>query len=299
MTLYYLGVTQIDQTSLPATEKNHNIEFTTKLSEKQYKEFSKSLLTISKFLGDSDIFNITVLNYIDLFDSINNYFLAYMNKQFEIFIDKPIQININRSFLNFLSSTRSYLDFMGRLLKNRYGEDNKIYTDFKKYTNEEYDSNFSYRFLYNLRHYAQHKGFPIGSIAWGQKPMMPNSHKPEYFLDVSIVRKEILINFDWKKLEPEIKKLPELIDLKIHVEAFMRSLRKIHIKVMLTIFSTLKDDANLILRYSKELLAKKGIPVLFEIEGDISKITKLNHTPIPLGIVQKIICGNFEGVFKA
>ena len=43
MTLYYLGVTRIDQSSLPGTEKNHNIEFTTKLSEKQYKEFSKSL----------------------------------------------------------------------------------------------------------------------------------------------------------------------------------------------------------------------------------------------------------------
>jgi len=68
---------------------------------------------------------------------------------------------------------------------------------------------------------------------------------------------------------------------------------------MFTIFSTLKDDADLILRYSKDILDKRGEPVLFEIEGDISKITKLKHNPIPLNIVREIISGNFEGVFKA
>lgn len=298
MTTYYLGVTQIDQSSLPATEKNHNFEFTEKLSEKQYKELSKSIITISRFLGDSEIFNITALNYIDLFDLIENYLLAYRNKKVDIFIEKPINININRSFLNFLSSTRSYLDFMDRLLKKRYSEDSEIYKNFVMYTNEEYDSNFSYRFLYNLRHYAQHKGFPIGSIKWGQKPMMNCPQKPDYYLDVSILRNEILIDFEWKKLESEIRNLPEMIDPRIHVDAFMKSLRRIHIKVMFNIFSTLKDDANRILSYSKELLDKKGTPVLFETEDDISTMRKLQYIPIPIDIVRKIISGKFEGVFK-
>lgn len=297
MTRYFLGLIDFDQSTQPSREKAHNFLFTNELPEQQYMELSNSLKTISKFLTESEVFNITVLNYINFIDLIKDYLFAYINKEFDIFYDKPINININRSFLNFLSSTRSYLDFMDRSLHKRYGKNSTIYRNYKKYTNEEYDSNFSYRFLYNLRHYAQHKGFPIGSISWGQKPIKNSQDKPEYFLKVSIVRNEILKDFEWRKLEPDITRQPELIDPRLHAELFIKSLSRIHVKVMFNIFFTLKEDANLILDYSTELVDKKGTPVVFELGGDVSNVGELKHVLIPVNIAKKISMGNFDGLF--
>ena len=45
-------------------------------------------------------------------------------------------------------------------LNRRYSADSPEFARFKEATHEEHDSNFSYRFMYKLRNFAQHSAFP-------------------------------------------------------------------------------------------------------------------------------------------
>jgi len=202
MVKYMIGTIQTEDDESEPSRKQHHLELVSELAPFEHEYLLEALKTVNEFLQDSQLFMIATWNFRELTELIDSYLHNYIKKDFKAFVQKPIYINVNRAFLNFLSSIRSYLDFMERLLKKRYGEESAIFENFKTNCSTEYDSNFSYRFLYNLRHYAQHKGFPLGEIKWGQQPSSDNPSMVMFYLEVSIMRDEILNNFDWKNLDP-------------------------------------------------------------------------------------------------
>ncbi len=286
-----VGTIQTGYDTEELSRKRHNLEFVSELTSAEYEKLVEALKTVEGFLQDSQLFMIAIWNSIEFNELIVSYLQAYIKKDFKTFAQKPIHININRAFLNLLSSTRSYLDFMERLLKNRYGEESAIFTNFKKNCSAEYDGNFSYRFLYNLRHYAQHKGFPIGAIMWGQKQSPDEPPKVIFYLVVSVVRDEILRNFDWRTLENEVKNLPEKVEILPHISSFMESLSRVHAKSINDIFQTLTESAQQITTIGKRLVGKEGEPVVFEFEGDVRNIQQLSHKSLPIKLAQQIVDG--------
>ncbi|MES2795147.1 MAG: hypothetical protein V4683_04230 [Bacteroidota bacterium] len=70
-------------------------------------------------------------------------------------------IHFNRYFLNFLNSWRIYIDFLEAFVKKLMNDE---FERFKKETNKLFDTNFTYRFLYNLRNYSEHISYPIQII---------------------------------------------------------------------------------------------------------------------------------------
>lgn len=59
-----------------------------------------------------------------------------------------------------LSALRAFDDRTSRYLKHKYGEGSAPFQTFKEALSHEYDSEFSYRFMYRLRNYSQHCGQP-------------------------------------------------------------------------------------------------------------------------------------------
>lgn len=296
MTNFMVGTIQTTEDAEEPSRKHHHLEFVSKLTPEEYNKLSEALRTLNGFMQDSQLFMMATWNFNEFMELIAKYLQAYIKKDINNFVQKPIKINLNRAFLNLLSSIRSYLDFMERLLKKRYGEESVLFSNFKKSCSREYDGYFSYRFLYNLRHYAQHKGFPISNISWGQRPDPNDPRKAIFYLEVFLLRDEILNDFDWRGLENEVKDLPEKIDIIQHTLVFMEALSRIHVQVINDLFHTLIDSAQQIILFSERLTGKEGEPVVFEFEGDVMNIRQLSHTSIPIKLAQHIVDGQLVDV---
>lgn len=296
MKRFVLGTFQTDATPSNAPSRHHRMHLISDLSSEEYEELKGAIATLSRFMHDSHLFLIAEWNLAEFVELITSYKAAYVEKRLRDFVQKPINININRAFLNLLSSIRSYLDFMQRLLKNRFGDDSQIIHKFKHYCRAEYDGNFSYRFLYNLRHYAQHKGFPVNSISLGQN-RTNDPNRIEHYLEVRILRDQILNDFDWRTLKREIEKLPTEIDVLTHTVAFIESLRRIHLQIINDLFLTLTDDATIVLKYAERVPGGEDLLKIFEIDGDIQNLKNVKELPVPVKLAQKIINGNIEEIF--
>jgi len=293
-----VGTIQTINENEEPSRRHLNFEFVSELSPEEYNKVTEALTTLNKFLEDSQLFMIVTWNFNEFMELIAYYLHSLLIKDVDTFIQKPINININRVFLNLLSSIRSYLDFMERLLKKRFGEGSVIFNNFKQTCAKEYDNNISYRFLYNLRHYAQHKGFPINSISMGQERSPDHSRGRNYYLHISIPRDEILKDFDWRGLEDEIKSLPEKIDVIQNSAAFMESLNRIHIQVINDLFRTLADSAQQVLLISKRLVGKDGEPMIFVFEGDVKNLRDLHHISLPVKLARHIVDGQLSDIFQ-
>jgi len=72
--------------------------------------------------------------------------------------------DINRLFINILSSFISYVEFIEKNLGKIYSINSEELRRFKSVTNKLYDNCFAYRFFYHLRNFSIHYGFPIRSL---------------------------------------------------------------------------------------------------------------------------------------
>jgi hypothetical protein len=75
-----------------------------------------------------------------------------------------IYFEANRHLLNLLSSALTFLDHTAHYLSSLFREGSDPLRQFHERRRRIYEAVFAYRFLYNLRNYAQHRGLPIGTI---------------------------------------------------------------------------------------------------------------------------------------
>jgi len=85
-------------------------------------------------------------------------------------------LKYNSITINLLSSFRFYLDNAEKHIIRAFGKDSPELVNFKSELSSYFDNYFSYRFLYKLRDYALHVGFPIEMIHFEAKE---NITKPE------------------------------------------------------------------------------------------------------------------------
>lgn len=124
-----------------------------------------------KIISDFKKQYINYASYRDLFHaSFDNYLelSRYLEKK-ESNEDTDgfggISSNVNRMLINYLSSMKMFVDHTEIKFKKSYGAKSDIFKKWKALTSTEYDKHFAYRFLYKLRNYTQHIGFPIDSVS--------------------------------------------------------------------------------------------------------------------------------------
>lgn len=109
------------------------------------------------------------------------------------------KIQLNRIFLNLLSSFRSFIDHAETSIAR---QDAKLMTAFKSAQSAEYDSNDHYRLFWELRNFSQHCALPIS----GYKIDVVKSQNRLRFktqLIPTIQSKHLLKN--WDKWKPQVK----------------------------------------------------------------------------------------------
>ena len=79
-------------------------------------------------------------------------------------------INTNRITFNLLASFRFFIDHAEAHVKRRYGKTSNESQNFSSILRSNFDKYFSYRFLYKLRNFSQHLGFPIDMVLFVLAP---------------------------------------------------------------------------------------------------------------------------------
>jgi len=303
-----LGISRtqkISDDSIP--HHHHYLDFQVDLSQEEYGRYLQARDALQDFVSDAQLFMVSIWNYQEYYDILNAYLDAYIRKDWDYFDKRPMYLNINRAALNLLSSVRTYLDHTETSLKRRHGETAQIFLSFDRACSHAYDTYFSYRFLYKLRDYAQHCGFPINNITLGARSIENDPNKPQYSLLVGTVRDVLLANFNWKKLTEELSRQPDTIDINKHIDTMMKCLEEINSGVTKDEFSTLRGSA----AYIKSLLQRisytgetDGEPIVFELEvteDDTGKVTSLSHFQghrVPVEIVDAVARGSLEGITR-
>jgi hypothetical protein len=281
---------------LTKPEIKQQVNIITDINPDYYSTLSESIEKIQIFMSDTELYGVVIENYSEFLATIDLYANAIVEKNIQLLTKKPALENINRRLLNLLSSFRSYLDFMETRLKREYGESSEMVSKFTAYCRVEYDNNPSYRFIYRLRNFSQHCGFPIRNINF------------EEYLDAhkSIVRKfspeidkvHLLQNFNWKSLKQEIEKFPSSFDIRPPLLEAMKSLKRIHSNITANIFVYLKSSAQIIASTSHIFTNVQGSPTIFFIDTEPNRSEKkISFTGYPIDVAEKIVTGDISGLF--
>ncbi|MCP3025986.1 hypothetical protein [Halobacillus sp. A5] len=111
---------------------------------------------------DKALLKLKPLNEVfSFFDYLNNEYNEYLNW----FQDKGGRSlkSVIRLINNFLSAYKGFIDHWETYIKRKKS---KNFLDlFEKSISKIYDENFEYRFIYNLRNFAQHNGNPVSSVS--------------------------------------------------------------------------------------------------------------------------------------
>ena len=170
-----------------------------------------------------------------------------------------LTIDINRVFTNYINSCRIFIDHLDGHLKHKYGGNSIEYGIFKTAKNYCYDNEFSYKFFYHLRNYAEHENFPINGILIEKDFGDDKEEKPSilsifFNRDVFLKSNSIPRKLDNDLLAKEIQipVLPLVIEFEENVDIILDSLLTAerdyyteNINLLNNLYDKIKQDGNL------------------------------------------------------
>lgn len=122
-------------------------------------------------LATRTAYSVMARNYyrlLDLRDLFTN--LGHFNGAFRDVDQRHLTVTFMNEMLNWLVSTRFYLETNKNFAVVNYGEGSKQLQDHARATNEAFDQFPGYRFMYKLRDFAQHGGVPVSGLNVQQAP---------------------------------------------------------------------------------------------------------------------------------
>lgn len=194
------------------------------LTSTEYNNFKKAELTLMQAQSKLELFQFVDYNFREYERGIEISLEKFVHDRKNPFLFDNISTTLNLRLSNYLFSVRLLLDHSEHNLKKTFNKDSPIVKKFLKECSNAYDSNFSYRFLYRLRNYVQHCGMPISIININSTVPDNDPSKISYTLELKFDRDNLLKNFNWKSLTPEIKKLPPLFDVNPHIYGMNKSI---------------------------------------------------------------------------
>jgi hypothetical protein len=137
------------------------------------------------------------------------------------------EININ--LLNLMMAARTFLDHMETFIKREFGKESEEIHIFDSLKSEEFDTKFSYKFMYKLRNYVQHCGMPPLSYS---KTKKFDVEQPFATLTLEFDRDALLASFDgWGAIvKPELQAQENKFNAFNIIEEFVASIIRIYIQ---------------------------------------------------------------------
>ncbi len=241
-----------------------NMRFVREISKELFDQAEVKTKRLLKLSQEETLYTVVKLNYFDIRDAIKVALgnASNFNTHYEL---QDLYNNINRLVLNFLSAIKTYLDHTETQLKREYDKTSEEFLLFKKLTGELFDNKFSYRFLEDLRDYAQHCGFPTGEI-FIDSVYREDKKDVINTLNLNVVRDDLKNKFSgWHKtIKVDLPNQPEKFDLiPLLTEKFL-DLEKLNQTLCRSRYHHFEEDAKFLLELMKEASVEGGFPILVE-----------------------------------
>lgn len=195
------------------------------ITQKKFHELKSAKQTLLKALACEEKYEMVIHNYLVLEKEFSGIAIQEMIRSSfrqNDFFDVSLSANIN--IANLLNSSSLYT---GSLCKDisaclqDSGEGEKI----KKIVNEEYQNNFHYRFIHELRNYTQHEALPTHGIRIGER--LTQNKQVEGYSDF-FVNKKILSEGNFKR--EILDEMKEEVNLVLAIRHYIEAVNKIHIQ---------------------------------------------------------------------
>lgn len=271
---YYLA------TIVATAENKKDIQKVRSLSKSEFQTCSDYLKDLNEYQKENSLFDIIPLNHEDFHSKIEYYKRVY---KINVADGHSIYIDLNRHILNCLFSFRTYLDHTEFKLKKKFGDSSKEYNHFKTLISESFDQNFSYRFLYKLRNYAQHCGLPTGSIIF-------NENFEGRTLEIKFSRDELLSKYDsWgRQVKPDLENQKPEFDVIPLLDELVHLIKSVNIKLDAILRSKLQKQALYLFSLIDETQKKgTGTPIILKfLPGE--NISNMNIGWFPIRMISKV-----------
>lgn len=201
------------------------------IPKSRYENLAFQLSVMSFAITVEENFDAVCENYFELENELM--FIIHREMLFSVSNAEYYTINgkISRRVLNFLSSTRLYIDQLPSQVAKIFGTKSAPERDvIKNHIKWAYDDRLGYRALEALRNYSQHYAHPIHNTIFGSswsrmnnRPTMRHSISPRMNID------KLAADGKFKKsVLDELRALGEEIQFKPLVRDYMEGLGQIH-----------------------------------------------------------------------
>ena len=199
-------------------------------------------------------------------------------------------LEINRRFLNYLSSIYAYFEHSEMFITQKYGRSSSLLQEFIKIKNDFKNESFDNRFLMELRNFSQHCGIPITLIAWF--PIYENGNPKSIAKRKSIGFERNQLLEKYKKwgtpLTSEIKGKNEYIEIWPIVNNSFLSLRKLYNEITSKIAASYLPGVEFIDTLTASLDKSKNIVIYNTVGADDPKVYEINIGYIPWHWINEI-----------
>lgn len=265
------------------------VTFLEDLSEATFNEFMKHKQVLVDSQHHLALIDMVKENYVDFINHLN----AYTDKFSEVKFDRSdahIYFNANRFLLNFLSSTKTFLDHTDSDVVKYFGKDSSERTTYEKLKSDQFDHSFAYRFCYRLRNYAQHCGLPINkmSVHITTNETDPTQYRGE--LNVAFVRDELLNRFEkWGPVKKDLLEQPEEFEVVPLIAEYGNILAALSKWLIDLRQNTIRDSAEYIQKMGSNV--KVDLKSLKVFKDIIETENGLNFTveDIPFDLVDEVL----------
>lgn len=196
------------------------------ISPEQFNSLKTARESLTNVLYIEEKFNFIVDNFMDLEQDLLQVTLnaMYFPKRMVDWTHTVTEIHlINRRIINFLTTSKLYLDQVTHDLNTIPHEIPNLKEDVKDRINNEYNSVLGYRVMEALRNYVQHRGLPVHVLSYTSNRSGFEGLTEELYSEHSV---SPLVNLDDLEKDGKFKRavLDELISLggKIHIKNYIR-----------------------------------------------------------------------------
>lgn len=214
-------------------QKGFNIEPSITISADEFQVYIDAI-SAYRSLSERNTYQILNRNHLRLASMLKMYTnLERVGGSFREIDQRNVALLFMGEMTNWLASTRLYLESERDFLLNQFGEDSDEFRRYRRATSEAFDSYPRYRFLYNLRDYAQHCGPPVSGMMVSRDPT------DKRVIGMYLSRSELLVaRFDWSRHAKELlARWPEKISVMPLIEESMAGFRTIEdelLRILLT-----------------------------------------------------------------
>lgn len=135
---------------------------------------------------------------------------------------------IDRRIINFLTTSRLYLDQLRHHVSSIYGKASNMKAALEKKISNEYDSTFGYRVLDAMRNFVQHRDLPVFFLdLTASRKDTPTKSKRTITPSLSVSRLKDDKRFK-KTIIEQLESLGESVDLKPLIRESMEAFGRIH-----------------------------------------------------------------------